>query len=241
MIYAIRSSYTLSHHAFLLLALCFVGLSSSAHAANLVTNPSFELGTFTNRGDGFQILPLGSTVMTGWTVVNDSLAWGTLPNAAAGVNPVTPFDGSFFLDLQGDGDFNPPYGGVAQTLTTVAGQQYEFTFNLGTEQDAASPATHGPISVQAAAGSVSLPFTFNPGGTGTQWGQFGFDFTASSSSTLISIIGTTTAGGAYIGLDLVSVTAVVPEPSTITLAACGVLVLLVGARRKSLQRSVSAA
>ena len=89
-----------------MIGVCFAGLSSHAHAANLVTNPSFELGTFVNRGDGFQILPLGSTAITGWTVVNDSLAWGTLPNSAAGVNPVTPFDGTFFLDLQGDGVFS---------------------------------------------------------------------------------------------------------------------------------------
>ena len=219
---------------------CFAGLSSNAHAANLVTNPSFELGTFVNRGDGFQILPIGSTAITGWTVVNDSLAWGTLPNSAAGVNPVTPFDGTFFLDLQGDGLFSAPYGGVMQNLTTVSGQQYHLAFNLGTEQSPASPATHGPISVVATAGSTSLPFTFDPGGTGTQWGEFGFDFTASSSSTPISIVGTATAGGAYIGLDLVSVTPV-PEPSTVALSACGALALLIGARRKLLNRSAPAA
>ncbi len=89
-----------------LLGGCFAILNSHLHAANLVTNPSFELGTFTNRGDGFQILPLGSTAIGGWTVVNDSLAWGTIPNSAASVNPITPFDGTFFLDLQGDGIFS---------------------------------------------------------------------------------------------------------------------------------------
>ncbi|HEY4234256.1 MAG TPA: DUF642 domain-containing protein [Lacipirellulaceae bacterium] len=219
---------------------CFAGLSSNAQAANLLTNPSFELGTFVNRGDGFQILPIGSTTIADWTVVNDSLAWGTVPNSAAGVNPITPFDGSFFLDLQGDGTFSAPYGGVMQTLTTVSGQQYHLAFNLGTEQSASSPATHGPISVTATAGSTSLPFTFDPGGTGTQWGEFGFDFTASSSSTPISIVGAVTTGGAYIGLDLVSVT-LVPEPSTVALSACGALALLIGARRKLLNRSAPAA
>ena len=36
-----------------------------------------------------------------------------------------------------------------QTLTTVPGQPYHLAFNLGTEQSAASPATHGPVSVVA--------------------------------------------------------------------------------------------
>lgn len=219
-----------------IIGVCFAGLNSNAHATNLVTNPSFELGTFVNRGDGFQILPLGSTAMTGWTVVNDSLAWGTLPNSAAGVNPVTPLDGAFFLDLQGDGLFSAPYGGVTQTLTTVSGQQYHLAFNLGTEESPGSPATHGPVSVLATAGSTSLPFTFNPGGTGTQWGEFGFDFTASSSSTPISIVGTATAGGAYIGLDLVSVT-LVPEPASVVLATAGLTGLGFITLRKKYRRA----
>ena len=229
--YLVRYRRTLA----VIIGACFAVLNSHLHAANLVTNPSFELGTFTNRGDGFQILPLGSTAIGGWTVINDSLAWGTVPNSAASVNPITPFDGTFFLDLQGDGIFRRPYGGVMQTLTTVSGQQYHLAFNLGTEQSPASPATHGPISVVATAGSTSLPFTFNPGGTGTQWGEFGFDFTASSSSTPISIVGTTTAGGAYIGLDLVSVT-LVPEPSTLLIAFLGSIALIAASSRTHSRR-----
>lgn len=77
-----------------IIGVCFAALGSHSHATNLVLNPSFELGSFTNRGDGFQILPLNSTAIGGWTVINDSLAWGTVPNSAASVNPITPFDGT---------------------------------------------------------------------------------------------------------------------------------------------------
>ena len=186
-------------------------LSPAASALNLLVNPSFEQGAFIDRGDGYQILPNGSTAITGWTVINDSLAWGTYPNAAVNTSPILPFDGNFFLDLQGDGLFNAPYGGVSQSLLTVIGQQYHLSFYLGTQQDAASPFTHGPVSVTASAGAMSSPFTFNPlANSGTQWGEFGFDFTANSASTLISIIGMNPGTGAYIGLDLVSVTAASP-------------------------------
>ncbi|MDQ6861308.1 MAG: DUF642 domain-containing protein [Verrucomicrobiota bacterium] len=221
------------------LALAISLFISAAHAQNLVTNPSFEFGAFVDRGDGYQILPNGSTAITGWTVINDQLAWGVFPNSAPAVSPITPFDGRFFLDLQGDGLFNPPYGGVMQAVATVVGQVYHFTMNLGTQQDATSPFTHGPVSVQASAGSISSVFTFDPSATsGTQWGEFGFDFTATSTSTNLSIIGTNTAGGAFIGLDLVSLTAVrpsaVPENgSSIFLLALG-LAGVVAVRRPAL-------
>ncbi len=209
---------------------------SCAQAQNLVTNPSFESGAFVNRGDGFQILQVNSTAITGWTVINDSLAWGTTPNSASAVSQIDPFNGAFFLDLQGDGIFSSPYGGVTQAISTVVGQQYAFTFYLGTQEDASSPATHGPITVSAAAGGTSQSFTYNPGGTGTRWGQFGFNFTASNVSTDISIVGTDTAGGAYIGLDLVSVTAV-PEPSTVALGAAAAGFLLLARWRRECRRT----
>src|SRR4029434_1630449 len=113
-----------------LIAVALTMIGAVAHAQNLLVNPGFELGTFTNRGDGFQILPIGSTAMTGWTVVNSELAWGTTPNSAT----IVPFQGSFFLDLQGDGIFGEPYGGVSQTIATAVGQQYRMSFNLGTQQ-----------------------------------------------------------------------------------------------------------
>jgi hypothetical protein len=80
---------------------------TAAAQNNLLVNPAFDAGTFTNRGDGFQILPAGSTVMTGWTVVGDSLAWGTTPNLAPNVTEILPKDGNRFLDLQGDGLVSP--------------------------------------------------------------------------------------------------------------------------------------
>lgn len=176
---------------------------------NLLANPGFETGTFTDRGDGFQILAPGSTVISGWTVINDSLAWGKYPNSAPNVHPVVPLEGSFFLDLQGDGIFNSPYGGVTQGIATVVGRKYALTFNLGTQEDAGSPATHGPVSLTATAGSTSAVFTFTASGVGTQWKEFRLNFEATSTNTQISLTGQSTTGGAYIGLDKISVVEVI--------------------------------
>jgi hypothetical protein len=41
---------------------------SSAWAANLLANGSFEAGTYSFGGDGAQDLPPGSATITGWTV-----------------------------------------------------------------------------------------------------------------------------------------------------------------------------
>jgi hypothetical protein len=199
-----------------LLGLACLILTGQALAQNLLTNPSFDLGSFTDRGDGFQILSNGSTTITGWTVINDSLAWGKYPNSAPNVHPAIPRDGTFFLDLQGDGLQGTPFGGVSQSIATIAGRKYVLRFHLGTQQDAGSPATHGPISVNASAGTTTAPFTFNPvGTTGSQWQEFKLVFVAQGASTLISITGQSTAGGAYIGLDHTSVVEVLDPTLTI--------------------------
>lgn len=195
-----------------LLSLVCLLLPGFTVAQNLLINPGFELGGFVDRGDGFQILSNGSTAMTGWTVINDSLAWGKYPNSAVNVHPVIPREGEFFLDLQGDGLNGAPFGGVSQSIATVAGRKYVLRFSLGTQQDAGSPFTHGPVSVTASAGATSSVFTYSPTGTGSQWGEFKLVFVAQGASTLISIIGQSTAGGAYIGLDHTSVVEV-KEPT----------------------------
>jgi hypothetical protein len=181
----------------LALAIC-----TQAQAQNLLINGSFETGAFTNQGSGFMLLAPGATNISGWTVINDQLAWAFTTNS----DSVTPADGSFFLDLQGPGLFGAPYGGVSQTITTVTGQVYRFSFQLGTQEAIAND--RGPVSVSASADGTTLPFTFAPAGSGVQWGEFRFDFTATNTSTVIGIVGTATTGGAYIGLDKASVVAV---------------------------------
>ncbi len=198
--------------------------TSAAFGQNLLTNPSFELGSFVDRGDGAEILGAGSTTMTGWTVVTDEIAWVMNGNAFG----LVADNGTHFLDLTGDND-SVPHGGVTQAISTTPGQIYRMTLSLGIYND--DPRTVGPVSVVATAGSASMPFTFDSAGSGNQWGTFSFDFTADSASTPITIQGISTAGGIYIGVDNAGV-AVVPEPSSALLLLSGAALCF---RRRSLR------
>jgi hypothetical protein len=181
--------------------------------AELITNGSFEAaspGYNAPSGNG-EALASGSTAILGWTVFGgvsyDGLAW--LPNGD-GYGVTTPF-GNLFLDLTGYYD-QAPYFGVTQTIATTVGDSYDLTFDLGVYQG--SEIYSGPIEVSATAGAASQDFTYNPPGQGNQWGGFSLAFTATSTSTAISLQGI--EGDEYIGLDNVAVNSVsgVPESTT---------------------------
>ncbi|MBM3878450.1 MAG: DUF642 domain-containing protein [Verrucomicrobia bacterium] len=166
----------------------------------LIVNGSFEntAGTFVPDGAVLMSLPAGSSAIPGWRSINAELVWVDNANSFGAVTP----HGKFSLELTGYHD-RQPYGGVAQTIATLPGENYRLSFSLGSDQD--RTLFLGPMSVAATAGAVSREFTFTPTGLGVQWGAFTLDFTASSSTTPISILGTRSAGGGYLGLDNVSV------------------------------------
>lgn len=185
--------------------------------AELIVNGSFEntAGTFVaDRNQVMSLLP-GSTVIPGWTTTDAELAW--LTNGAVGL--VSPA-GGFFLDLSGYHD-GPPYGGLTQTITTVPGQSYRLSLSLGTYQFRVR--FQGPVSVSVTAGAArrSLAFTPAPFGTvGNDWGTITWEFIAEATTTAVTITGETAFGGAYVGLDNVSVTgAPAPEESEVTVVS----------------------
>lgn len=211
------------------LAVGFYG--QPAQAVSLLTNGSFEdLTGWSPPTRDTMILPLGSTTMTGWTVIGENVARQEI----GWIGPGNPFSlsaskGSYFLDLTGDKDASP-FGGVQQTVYLDAGQ-YQLTFDLG------SSLTYGvPSGITAIAGTTTLSFT-SPLTGNNVWTPCTMPFTvASSGSTIISLTGN--AGHSYIGLDNVIVEASsVPIPPTALLLGTGLVGLLALRRRRKVSKS----
>jgi hypothetical protein len=206
------------------LALAALSVACAAHA-NLLVNGSFETGAFVDQGNDTMSPGVGSTVITGWTVVSLPTAW---------IGPNNPFglsasEGSYFLDLTNYAN-TTPFAGVTQTIATVPGAVYSLSFDLGS-----STFWGRPDSLTASAGGTSMTFTSPLTGTNNDWQHETMQFTALGSSTAITLHGTT--GIEYIGLDnasvdLVSLPGAVPEPQTWALMLGGVAALAALARRR---------
>jgi choice-of-anchor C domain-containing protein len=200
--------------------------------ANLITNGSFETGP--NPGS-FTNFNSGSTAITGW-VVSPNNPLGTVDYIGS---LWVAADGSRSLDLEGSaGDcmFSPPFncpGGIGQTFSTTAGQQYLVTFDL-----AGNPLNIPIIkTLLVSAAGQSQTFTFNTTGhsTGSMgWVLDSWTFTATGPTTTLefdSADSPPTGWGP--ALDNVTVNAVgstVPEPSYFPLLGTG-LIAIAGFRR----------
>jgi hypothetical protein len=220
----------------------FAALAGSAQA-NLLNNGSFETGAFVGGSYGYPLgmqLFSGNSAITGWTVGGE-LAW-----FQTGQGNLTPQQGNQAVDLTGfcDLGFNGPvycqgavgaggYGTISQSVATIAGATYHLGYQGGTYGvSSAAPTLVG----QAGATSLSSLLPSGTPATGS-WTALGFDFVATSASTLISFGGT---GGGYSAtyylgvdnavLDLVSLP--VPEAGRGALMLMGLLVPLALARRR---------
>jgi len=220
----VKTNQTVNRATIRLLAGAVLLSSFAMHAdANLLTNGSFELGTLVNDGNQTMTFNAGPTNITGWTAVGRQVSWIQAGNPFS----LSAEDGSRFLDLTAY-NTGAPFGGVSQTIATTAGLQYQLSFFLGSyTQLWGGP----PVSILASAGSTSQTFTVSTTSTASTWTPFSMQFTAGSSSTVITLTGA--AGVEYIGLDNVSVdpaAAGVPEPATCILAGLGLIAA--GLRRR---------
>lgn len=209
-----------------------------AHA-NLITNGGFENTNNTFVGDSFKVMQVasGSTTIPGWTMTNGvPTAWIMNGNPWA----ISASQGLFFLDFTSYSNVGT-YGGVTQSFPTVVGSSYVTTFDLGYGGNSVN--FRGPVSVRATAGNFSGTLTSGSGSPNPAvWNAETFTFTATSSLTQLTIVGLSTAGGQYIGLDNVDVEAAgtvpggVPEPGTATFLLTGIGLFGWVARRSASMR-----
>lgn len=199
-------------------------LALSANAqANLITNGSFESGTFLPPSNATMTLSPGATSITGWTVINDSIAWIGIGDPWG----LDAYSGDRFLDLS-DYSAGLPFGGISQTIATAPGAQYTLSFYLGS-----STYWGRPSALTASAGTTATTFTSPPTGTNNDWEFHSLTFTALAPTTTIAFVGA--SGVNYIGLDDVVVTGV-PEPQAIFLMLGGLGVVVLRARIRRSQK-----
>lgn len=177
----------------------FISAVSPASASvNLLTNGSFETGTYVNGGSNFETLFGGSNAINGWVVNSGSIDWiNTYWGAGAG---------NFSVDMSGNGA-----GSISQSFNSTVGQTYNVSFMLGGNPDG------GPTvkSIDVFINGELHTFTFDTTGVSKNamgWQTFSFNFT---SNTAIQNLTFASSGESPWGpaIDNVSVSAV-PEAST---------------------------
>jgi choice-of-anchor C domain-containing protein len=161
-----------------------IALCGAALAFSPPVNGSFETGTYTDNGAGFDTLPAASTAITGWTVGGSGIDWiGTLWTAA---------DGTRSLDLNATAA-----GSISQSFATTIGNTYVVTFAL-------SGNPQGDLGVKSltvsATGGPTTAYTFNTSTAGNsvtnmKWASQSYTFVATSASTVLTF--TSTTAGAY--------------------------------------------
>jgi choice-of-anchor C domain-containing protein len=148
-----------------------------AAEANLLTNGSFEDGPDPGQ---FITLGSGSTSIQGWEVTRATV----------------DYIGSYFPSSHGkrhvDLDGSPGYGGIKQTVPTVAGQRYRVTFDMA--GNTAGPPTIKKMNVEAA--GQSRAFLHD---AGLKWARHTWEFTARGPCTTIEFYSGNTEGDALAG------------------------------------------
>jgi hypothetical protein len=209
----------------LLLAALAVSFSigTSAHAANIVADSGFEAAGGNNVYYSGQSIDSGS-----WTVTQGSVYIDTQ-------DPYV-YQGNNSLNLTLANPYVP--NSIAQTLTTVAGQQYLINFYGDADSPNAFSLTENGISVTGIPSSIAdLGFpSLNTNGNSSLFTDYSASFVATSNSTILDFTATgdPAIGSPYgsVMIDNVNVQAT-PEPGSLVLMLTGVagLGLLLGKKR----------
>lgn len=244
-----------------------LALALGTGARAQIVNGGFENGTGApSPSGGTETLGNGNTQITGWTVVTTTqVSWDG--NGAFSV-PAASNGGNYYLDITGNNDTtNGTYmigaqkyytsGGVDQTFATTVGDTYDVSYLLGTDSyynanstpgieafiSNTAPTSYGSLDLSDPTSESGLA-SGHPASRGV-WTDESFDFTATSTSTTLTLIGYSAVdigSNQYIGLDNVSVDNLgnlnqqgngVPDAaSTLALLAVGAVGLMAVRRRQ---------
>lgn len=193
----------LAHAALLAAGLCTAGASQ---ATSLFTNGSFESPLI-----GYASLGPGSTAITGWTTVLSGVEFYNAGSSAA--------HGVMVVDLA---NYIYTGGGLEQAIATTAGQRYDVSFFAGNTASSGRDGT-GIVKVTLD-GSTTLQFnTAVATSAAYVWAERSFSFVATGSSTTIRFWNDQNPYAHFALIDGVSAAPAVPEPTTASLLALGLL------------------
>ncbi len=210
-----------------------LAMASAAHAS--IVNGGFE--TPGTGGGTSSLYGVGGDI-GGWTVLGSSSnAVLYLRNDYAEPNVLFPaHSGNYSVDLTGSGNTGPT-DGVQQSVATTSGQRYSLKFWVGNVTGSGGGNTpfytfSSDVELQINGVAAGLFSNANVTVGTVNWQQYSYAFTASGPMTQIAFLNRTNLGDSYLGLDDVSLTAGVPEPSTWAMMLVGFAGLAFTARRK---------
>ena len=147
-------------------------------------NGKFDQGSVTNTCNVFD-LPVGSNVITGWTVSVGTIDWESPPPCGWLAR-----DGHHSIDLVGQACV----GGIQQTFDTIPGGQYRLSFALAGNYGA--PPVIKPLAVTV--NGVTTSFLFDTTGKSAfnmGWTRKNIDFVASGSTSTVNFVSDVSASG----------------------------------------------
>jgi Protein of unknown function (DUF642) len=212
-------------------ATAVVGVSGGAHAANLVTNGSFEAPSIV-ASNNYALYSTGSSAVTGWTMLG-------LPGESVQLTPDTYLglkasDGRQWVDLTGITGYNK--GVLSNTIAVVPGSTYTLAFDVGNYL----PFGASTVGVSISGGAEQLFTNTSLAVTATNpmnWASFSMTWVATGSTANLSFLGRANgalSNGSGIGLDNVRFDlAPVPEPHSAWLLLAGLPMLGIWRRRTS--------